>query len=333
MDIQKAFDSVSHDFLILVLENAGFGPNFISWIKLVLLNQQSSVFNGGESTGYFNLGRGCRQGDPISAYLFILVIEVFFTMVRKNNAIEGLKIFNFEYKLTSYADDSSFFIKNIASVDILLDTFKVFSEMSGLILNEDKCEIATLGKLRGDQVTVRTLKCIDLTQNYMKILGISFSYNKSIYIKQNFSDVIEKIHDALSLWKWRNLSLIGKITIFKTMAFSKIVYVSFLSSIPSTITNKVIELQDDFIWDGKRSSIKHNALINDYPGGGLKKVDVKAKFQALRMSWIKRLYTGSDHPWKYIPKYLLENKYPNGPFYPNMKLEAPSHLPIFTNVY
>ena len=43
MDIQKAFDSVSHDFLILVLENAGFGPNFISWtisswIKLVLLN-------------------------------------------------------------------------------------------------------------------------------------------------------------------------------------------------------------------------------------------------------------------------------------------------------
>ena len=77
MDIQKAFDSVSHEFLLLVLENAGFGPNFISWIKLILLNQKSSVFNGGESTGYFNLGRGCRQGDPISAYLFIMVIEVF----------------------------------------------------------------------------------------------------------------------------------------------------------------------------------------------------------------------------------------------------------------
>ena len=94
-----------------------------------------------------------------------MVIEVFFTMVRKNAAIEGLKIFNFEYKLTSYADDSSFFSQNIASVELLLDTFKVFSDMSGLILNEDKCEIATLGKLRGDQVTVRSLKYIDLTQN------------------------------------------------------------------------------------------------------------------------------------------------------------------------
>jgi hypothetical protein len=50
------------------------------------------------------------------------------------------------------------------------------------------------------------------------------------------------------------LALLEKNTIFKTMALSKIVYVSFLSSIPSTITNKVIELQDDFIWDGKRSS-------------------------------------------------------------------------------
>ena len=94
-----------------------------------------------------------------------------------------------------------FFLQNIASVELLLDTFKVFSDMSGLMLNEDKCEIATLGKLRGDQVTVRSLKNIDLTQNYMKILGISFSYNKSIYIKQNFSNVIEKINDTLSLWK------------------------------------------------------------------------------------------------------------------------------------
>ena len=95
MDIQKAFDSVSHEFLLLVLEYYGFRPNFISWIKLLLLNQQSSVFNGGESTGYFKLGldRGCRQGDPILAYLFMMVIEVFFVMVRESNLVKGLKNF------------------------------------------------------------------------------------------------------------------------------------------------------------------------------------------------------------------------------------------------
>ena len=63
------------------------------------------------------------------------------------------------------------------------------------------------------------------------------------------------------------------------MALSQIVYVSFLPSIPEAITNKVIELQDDFLWDGKRSGIKHNALINDYSGGGLKKLMLKLNFK------------------------------------------------------
>ena len=78
----------------------------------------------------------------------------------------------------------SFFLKDIASVEKTLDTFNLFSELSGLVLNEIKCEIAALGKLRGDQVTVRTLKCIDLTENFMKILGVAFSYNKNIFLNR-----------------------------------------------------------------------------------------------------------------------------------------------------
>ena len=112
MDIQKAFDSVDHDFLFCVLENAGFGEPFLNWIKILVKNQMSCVTNAGTTTTYFDLLRGCRQGDPISAYLFILVIEVFFHMVRTNRMIEGLTILNFEHKLTAYADDSTFFLKN-----------------------------------------------------------------------------------------------------------------------------------------------------------------------------------------------------------------------------
>ena len=108
MDIEKAFDSVDHEFLLKVLKHAGFGDSFIGWVKLLVLNQESSVFNNGFSTGYFKLGRGCRQGDPISAYLFILVMEVFFQMVRNNRAIEPLQIFDHKFLLTAYADDSTF---------------------------------------------------------------------------------------------------------------------------------------------------------------------------------------------------------------------------------
>ena len=50
MDIEKAFDSLDHDFLVTVLSKFGFGSNFISWTKLLLNSQQSCVNNGGNTT-------------------------------------------------------------------------------------------------------------------------------------------------------------------------------------------------------------------------------------------------------------------------------------------
>ena len=111
IDIEKAFDSVEHAFIFAILDKQGFDTNFIEWIKVLHKNQESTVMNGGSSTGYFPLSRGSRQGDPISAYLFILVMEVFFTIVRTNPNIKGLNICDFKYLLTSYADDTTFFIK------------------------------------------------------------------------------------------------------------------------------------------------------------------------------------------------------------------------------
>ena len=70
MDIEKAFDSLDHKFLISSLEKYGFGKNFMSLVKILLKNQKSCVLNGGTTTKYFLLGRGARQGDQIAAYLF-----------------------------------------------------------------------------------------------------------------------------------------------------------------------------------------------------------------------------------------------------------------------
>ena len=53
-------------------------------------NPQSCVINGGYTTPYFKLERGTRQGDPISAYLFIIALEVVFSLIKENPDIEGL---------------------------------------------------------------------------------------------------------------------------------------------------------------------------------------------------------------------------------------------------
>ena len=83
MDVEKAFDSLDHKFLISVLKKFGFGQNFISWIEIILKNQESCVINGGTTTKYFKLNRGAGQGDPISAYLFIWRLKFFFFLIKK----------------------------------------------------------------------------------------------------------------------------------------------------------------------------------------------------------------------------------------------------------
>ena len=78
VDFEKAFDSLNHNFLIAVLKKYGFGDDFINWILILFNSQESCVINGGHSTKYFSLERGARQGDPISAYLLVLALEILF---------------------------------------------------------------------------------------------------------------------------------------------------------------------------------------------------------------------------------------------------------------
>ena len=120
-DIEKAFDSMDHAFLIATLEKYGFGKYFIDWIMVLLKDSESCVLNGGKTSKYFTLHRGAGQGDPIAAYLFILTLEIFFIMLREDQNISKLNIFGYDFLLSAYADDTTFFVQDIKSISVIFD--------------------------------------------------------------------------------------------------------------------------------------------------------------------------------------------------------------------
>ena len=135
LDFEKAFDTIDWEFLVKTLENYNFGESLIQWVKLFTTNIKSSIIMNGHMSQEFDIERGCRQGDPISPYLFILVLNLLTLQIVNNENISGLKIKNNEFLINHFADGS------INTLRELFEILKHFEECSGLAINQSKSRL------------------------------------------------------------------------------------------------------------------------------------------------------------------------------------------------
>ena len=220
IDFEKAFDTLNFNYLIRILHEFNFGPSFIQWIRVLYNNASSCVMNHGFSTGPFPLGRGVRQGDPLSPYLFIMALEVLAIRVRNDESIQGFKIGDETVKLSLFADDMTCFLKDKLSHINLFRLLKAFRECSGLKVNHEKTEALALG----DNSLWEDLSNMHTLCNVIKILGIHFGGNDKERDDLNFRETLKSIKKSINLWKWRGLSLLGRIQIIKTFAIPKLMF-------------------------------------------------------------------------------------------------------------
>ena len=103
-------------------------------------NAQSCVVNNGNSTGYFSLERCIKQGDPYPHISFILVLEILFIQIRADKATKDFRFITVEVKLTAYADDSTFLVRDMHSLKQVLKIMHEFEKYSSSRTNVDKCE-------------------------------------------------------------------------------------------------------------------------------------------------------------------------------------------------
>ena len=253
------------------------------------------------TTKNFKLDKGAHQGDHILHYLFIFLIEKVFTLIKENKDIHRLTFFDHIFLYTAYADDTTFFLKDKESVKEVMNVFDTLSICSGLKPNMSKCEIPGIGVLKEVSLEHWGMECVGLIKNSVKILGIHFSYSKKFENEGNFIKIIK-----LKLLRTRNLKVQGKITIFKTLAISKVIDLALFTNVSHVIFDQLNKIQKDFIWNQKYTKIRHSIFCHSYENGGLISADIPNKLISLQCSWIKRLYDSTTHCWKIIPIFLIK---------------------------
>ena len=290
IDFEKAFDSVSWPYLFSTLHKYNFGNFFIKWIKLLYNEPMLCVTNNGFASSFFPMGRGIRQGCPISALLFLLVAETMADNIRSNDNVSGIKVSDVKIVISQYADDTTLFLKDESSIKSLFQILEHFGKCAGLKINKTKTEILSLGqgerheKVCGVHCKTEPVKC----------LGVWIGKNIDEIIELNFKEKVAKLKNILNIWRQRKLTYKGKVVVINSLALSQLLYVSTVLFVPQTIIDDVNDVIFKFLWP-KKVHVKKPVIIQGINEGGLKMPDFASKIKAGKIAWVKRLVQGGNN--------------------------------------
>ncbi|XP_064410547.1 LINE-1 reverse transcriptase homolog isoform X1 [Latimeria chalumnae] len=145
LDAEKAFDRAEWDYLFQILCHIQLGEGFLKYVEIPYSRPMASVIVNGTTSETFALGRGTRQGCPLSPLLFILALEPLASKIRGNPQVQGVRVGEAEHKIALYADDILLFISNPQDpIPALLDLILQFVTISGYKINWSKSEVLPL---------------------------------------------------------------------------------------------------------------------------------------------------------------------------------------------
>ncbi|GJW75101.1 RNA-directed DNA polymerase, eukaryota, reverse transcriptase zinc-binding domain protein, partial [Tanacetum coccineum] len=210
VDFEKAFDSVRWDYLDDILRRFSFGEKWCSWIQSCLRSSRGWVIVNGSPTEEFQFHKGLKQGDPLSPFLFILVMEtlhISFQRIVNAGMFKGIMLSpSLQLSHLFYADDVIFMGQwNESNFDTIVQVLECFHRASGLRLNMSKSKLMGI-YVNADKVAqaARKISCVTLKTPFT-YLGSKMGGHMSII--QSWNETIEAMASRLSKWKMKTLSI------------------------------------------------------------------------------------------------------------------------------
>ena len=220
VDLRKAYDSVSWDFLSEVLLGLGFPECFICWVMQCVSTTSYSVAINGGIWGMFRGGKGLRQGDPLSPFLFIICLEYLSRRLKMNTSCMD---FNFhprcgQLRLThlAFADDLMLLSRgDLLSVRIIMDSLRDFGLKSGLWANLLKSSLFTAGVYGEDLTELQRLTGIPNGTMPFRYLGVPLAAQRLNVA--HFAPFTDKISMYINSWTANCLSFAGRAELIRSV--------------------------------------------------------------------------------------------------------------------
>ncbi|GKU93427.1 hypothetical protein SLEP1_g7022 [Rubroshorea leprosula] len=308
-DFEKAYDNVDWEFLDYMLSKLGFNLKWRSWMKECLSTASISVLVNGSPTEEFNAGKGLRQGDPLSPFLFLVVAEALSGLIRKAEEIgllKGIQVGRGNLRLThlQFADDTILFSEaseaNAWAMKCVMGSFEM---ISGLKVNYDESWLCGLNVDSERLEDMATIMNCSVSNIPFKYLGVPVGANTNRI--STWAPVIECLKRRLNRWSGVSLSFGGRIVLLKAVLSCLLVYFFSVYKAPKQVPNLLTKLQCNFLWgrgEGGRNIawIKWDVICKYREEGGLGVRNVESFNKALLGKWKWRVLREKEVLWRRV---------------------------------
>lgn len=223
--------------------------------------------------------------------------------MRRSQDIKGINIPDQQLKISQYADDATFFVKDPSSLRNLLDLLISFASFSGLKINNSKSHILLLGNHLHPPAQIRGIRIV----TEVTILGITVAKHmtEEMQYHRNFKEKLRKIKTICNTWWNRNLSLKGKIVLINSLMISILQYPCTCTATPIRVCTEFKAIVTDFLWNHGRSKISYNLMIQDIQEGGLRLPDLETRIKVIHVNWIKYMWNNPESITSVFVRHVL----------------------------
>ncbi|XP_073051225.1 uncharacterized protein [Primulina eburnea] len=261
IDLEKAYDKLSWDFIRHTITEAGFSQDWVRNIMSCIETPRFSILWNGEQLEWIKPGRGIRQGDSISPYIFVLCIERLSHLICQaveNNHWKAIRLSRNGPPLSHllFADDIVLFAEaSNEQLTIIMEILNKFCSCSGETVNFQKSHMFVSKNVNNTMATnLSSTSGIPLTTDLGKYLGVPSIHGR--VTSSMYKQVLDRIKARLEGWKTKYLSFAGRQVLAKSVLNAIPLYSMQTSLLPLGICSEIEKTIRNFLWGGSNEERK-----------------------------------------------------------------------------